>query len=672
MKKKIHFSPLTLKLLASAIFFGVAMGVINSLLSYREFKKQVENLYSTVTRQFAKTATSYIDSDRIFLWLTDGSDKFWDSTNARLNELTETAELAFIYLTVQSHDYKSRTYVFDTVNSLVLKEPYELGHVESLEKKTPEYIENLKKIIENGESRSVFSYKKDGGHVTTTIPVRDFTGQVVASLSVVKPMNEISSYKQNYIRSLLIFGLSFTLFFIAIYIFSLVKGLVIPLLLIIDETQHFAEHHGFLSENIKKIKNRDELGLLAKSVEKMSVDMKGYISDLTHATAEKERIGAELNVATKIQAEMLPRIFPPFDNHCEIELYATMNPAKEVGGDFYDFFMVDDDRFAVVVADVSGKGVGAALFMVVAKTLLKDASYRFKTPAEIFWHVNNILCENNESGLFVTAWMGILELSTGRLQFANAGHTMPLLKSENEVKFLKSKPNLMLAAMELTPYQNHEIKMNVGDRLFVYTDGVTEATNDKNELYGENRLLETMKMAKGKSPKEVLDFVRKDIDKFVDNAPQFDDITMLEMIVRSKSGEKKLLEMKLTGEEKNMEAVNAFVHAFMPSDCTSQIVNKIDLAVGEIFVNIAHYAYNPSVGEAWISASFINNVLTVIFKDNGTPFNPIAKEDPDITLSAEERDIGGLGIFLTKQFMDSVDYEYKDGLNVLTIKKLIQ
>ena len=140
----------------------------------------------------------------------------------------------------------------------------------------------------------------------------------------------------------------------------------------------------------------------------------------------------------------------------------------------------------------------------------------------------------------------------------------------------------------------------------------------------------------------------------------------------SKSGEKKLHEMKITAEDKNMEAVNAFVHSCLPSDCTSQIVNKIDLAVEEIFVNIAHYAYNPSVGEAWISASFINNVLTVIFKDNGMPFNPIAKEDPDITLSAEERDIGGLGIFLTKQFMDSVDYEYKDGLNVLTIKKLIQ
>ena len=541
MKSKIRLSVLSIKLLASAVLFGVLMFAINSFMSYKQFKRQVETLYGDVTRQFAQTAISYVDVERIYYWLTDGNDGFWDSTNQRLNELTETAELAYIYLTVISHDYKYRTYVFDTVSSQLLSEPYELGYVESLENKTPDYIENLRKTIENGETHSYFSYKKTGGHVTTSIPVRDFFGTVVAIMSVVKPMNEIQAYKENYLRSILVAALIFTFSFILLYALSLIMGVVKPLMMIIDETSHFAEHHGELSGVLKKIRNHDELGLLAKSVEKMSVDMNRYIADLTHATAEKERLGAELNVATKIQAEMLPRVFPPYENHPEIELYASMTPAKEVGGDFYDFFMIDDDHFAVAVADVSGKGVPAALFMVIAKTLLKDAACLFKTPAEIFEHVNNTLCEGNESGLFVTCWMGILELSTGKLTFANAGHTSPVLEKAGQISYIQTKPNLMLAALAGISYKNNEIMLAPGDKLFLYTDGVTEASDKNNNLYGEERLLAVLKKDEVKTlnPKELLNFVNDDVECFVDGAAQFDDITMLGMVFKSNTMEGK-------------------------------------------------------------------------------------------------------------------------------------
>ena len=673
MKRKISISSLSVKLVGSIVIFGCLMFSVNSFMSYKQFKHQVENLYGDITKQFAQTAVSYIDTDRISYWLKDGNDGFWDSANQRLNELTETAELAFIYLTVVSPDYKFRTYVFDTVSSQSLSEPYELGYTESLEKKTEDYIENLRNIIEKGIVQTYFFYKGSGGHVTTMIPVHDFTGKVVAVMSVVKPMNEIKAYKENFLRSILVAALLLTIFFVSIYALSLYFGIVNPLMLIIDETSHFAEHPGVLSGLLKKIKNRDELGLLAKSVEKMSLDMNRYIKDLTNATAERERLGAELNVATKIQAEMLPRVFPPYKNHPEIELFASMTPAKEVGGDFYDFFMVDDDHFAFTVADVSGKGVPAALFMVIAKTLLKDATFSFKTPAEIFAHVNNTLCEGNESGLFVTCWLGILEISTGKLTFANAGHTAPVISKNGEVSFLRTKPNLMLAAMEGLPYKNHEIFINPGDKIFVYTDGVTEACDSENQLYGDDRLLSVLKKEEPKSlsPKEILDFINSDIEDFVSGADQFDDITMMAMFFKKKDGETNMKELKITAEDRNMERVNDFIHSCLPSDCTPILMNKIDLAIEEIFVNIAHYAYNPKVGETWISASFTDNVLTVIFKDKGKPFNPIAKEDPDITLSAEERDIGGLGIFLTKKFMDSVDYEYKDEHNILTIRKKI-
>ena len=311
--------------------------------------------------------------------------------------------------------------------------------------------------------------------------------------------------------------------------------------------------------------------------------------------------------------------------------------------------------------------------MVIAKTLLKNAAYQFATPAEVFTHVNNILCEGNDSGLFVTCWMAFLEISTGKIHFANAGHTSPVLYKGGKVSYLKSKPNLMLAAMPGVIYADHEIQISSGDRFFLYTDGITEATNAKNELYGEERLLSLLQNTKGLSSKEVLSMVHDDLDDFVREAPQFDDITMLEMILKeTKPKDSAEKELRISADDKNMDAVNDFIHACLPNSCSPALINKIDLAVEEIFVNIAHYAYNPEVGEAWISASFVDNVLTIVFKDNGKEFNPIAKDDPDITLSAEERDIGGLGIFLTKKFMDSVDYKYKDGQNILTLRKRIE
>ena len=347
-------------------------------------------------------------------------------------------------------------------------------------------------------------------------------------------MNEIKEHRRNFLRSIIISATILTLLFIALYAFLLYMGIIRPILFVTYETSHLAEHHGELTGLLKKIRHRNEIGQLANSVEKMSRDMNKYIEDLTHATAEKERLGAELNVATQIQADMLPKVFPPYKDHNEIELFASMTPAKEVGGDFYDFYMIDDDHFAMVVGDVSGKGVPAALFMVITKTLLKDASAHSLMPSEIFERVNTTLCEGNESGLFVTCWMGILTLSTGELNFANAGHTAPIIKTKGKIEYLSTKPNLMLAAMDGIPYTNHTITMDRGDRLFIYTDGITEATNDYDELYGEERLLHVIQSMqdKNRTSRDILDIVRNDLNDFVLEAPQFDDITMLSMIYK--------------------------------------------------------------------------------------------------------------------------------------------
>ena len=294
-----------------------------------------------------------------------------------------------------------------------------------------------------------------------------------------------------------------------------------------------------MTEQIKKVGNgnleyrseiqtNDEVQLLSESFERMTLSLKDYINNLTAVTAEKERIGAELDVAKNIQASMLPCIFPAFPDREEFDIYATMTPAKEVGGDFYDFFMVDEKHLAIVMADVSGKGVPAALFMVIGKTLIKDHTQLNKNLSDVFNEVNDLLCEANSEGLFITAFEGVLDLETGDLAYVNAGHEMPFLyRAATGYTPEKIRPGFVLAGMEGMRYKSGVFHMEEGDRLFQYTDGVTEATDKDNQLYGMDRLNEALNRCADATPQETLEFIKEDIDRFVGDAPQFDDITML-------------------------------------------------------------------------------------------------------------------------------------------------
>ena len=285
------------------------------------------------------------------------------------------------------------------------------------------------------------------------------------------------------------------------------------------------------------VSTRDEVGGLADAFNHMTGSLRQYISDLTAVTAEKERIGAELGVATQIQASMLPCIFPPFPEHEEFDIYATMEPAKEVGGDFYDFFLVDDRHLGIVVADVSGKGVPAALFMVIAKTLIKNHAQNGEGPAQVLSNVNNQLCESNEAGMFVTCWIGLLDIQTGRLTYANAGHNAPLLRQSGGFQYLHMDPGFVLAGLEGIQYSETTLQLRPGDMLYLYTDGVTEATDLSEELYGEERLKRVLDESAGLSLSELLAAVKADIGRFVGQAPQFDDITMLALRFRGLEGE---------------------------------------------------------------------------------------------------------------------------------------
>ena len=280
----------------------------------------------------------------------------------------------------------------------------------------------------------------------------------------------------------------------------------------------------------KNYRTGDEIEVLAESFAKLSAKTLQYVEQVKTVTAEKERISAELNMATAIQASQLPRLFPAFPDRPEFDVYATMIPAKEVGGDFYDFFLVDEDHIALVMADVSGKGVPAALFMMVSRVLIKSRVQNGESPGEALANVNNQLCEGNEPGFFVTVWLGILEISTGKGIAANAGHEHPAICRRNgsyELSTYRHSP--AVAAMENICFREHEFELNPGDRLFVYTDGVTEATNQENELFGTARMLEALNSKADANPEETIENVMNGIHGFVADAEQFDDITMLSL-----------------------------------------------------------------------------------------------------------------------------------------------
>ena len=271
----------------------------------------------------------------------------------------------------------------------------------------------------------------------------------------------------------------------------------------------------------------DEVEVLANSFADLSHKTIEYIDQVRTVTAEKERIGTELQLAQQIQEGMLPSVFPPYPERSEFDLYATMNPAREVGGDFYDFFLVDEDHLALVMADVSGKSVPGALFMMVSKAILKNNALLGKSPAEILTAANESICSNNKMEMFVTVWIGIMEISTGRIVAANAGHEYPAIcRKGGNFELYKDRHGFVVGGMAGVRYREYELNMEPGDRLFLYTDGVPEATDANGELFGTERMIDALNRG-GSKPEEILTEVRRNVDAFVGDAEQFDDLTML-------------------------------------------------------------------------------------------------------------------------------------------------
>ncbi len=540
---------LKLKSIVIMMLFAAILSFTAILISYRIYSNAMDEHYKTNAMNIAKTAASQMDGDKIGDYITqvaaldkEDIDYLEQIQRIKDSEYYHMLHVLFdiknnnnvLYLYVETVSAKEVVYILDADeegSACELGETYppaenSLKYLDSLEKGVPAFITNTEKF---------------GWLCTAGAPILDSSGKVVALAFADVSMEEVMSDRYNFLLFICVVLIVAAATATAIIIVLIRRFVVTPINALSlaavrfvsgkeNNNMEIAKESSFTGLNIH---TGDEIQNLSEAIKTMEKNINHYIENLTLIMAEKERIGAELNVATQIQASMLPCIFPAFPERKEFDIYATMQPAKEVGGDFYDFFLIDSDHLALVIADVSGKGVPAALFMVITKTLIKNQTLTGMMPADVFTTVNTQLCENNDAGMFVTGWMGILEISTGKLTFANAGHNPPLIMKNGNYEYLKSRAGLVLAGMEGMKYRQYEITLEPGDGLYLYTDGVTEATNAENSLYGESRLLDTLNNHKDEVPQVLLQAVKEDIDAFVKDAPQFDDITMLVLIIKN-------------------------------------------------------------------------------------------------------------------------------------------
>lgn len=512
------------KILNSIVLFALVLVIATgALVCIQFYYSQVRN-YSSQAFDFARTAANIIDGDRVLGYVeTEEKDDYYYEILDFLNVTQYETDLKYYYVFVPYEN--DLVYVWDAVN---VEGACDLGQHEkymSAESKAATF----EVFRQNPPEKISIQKDKKYGHIASAYsPIFNSSGDPVAvvgvDLSIPGFRKTIAMYM------LLVVAAIFTITMIALTVFysSVEKNIIKPISMLTKSTGEMIDNLERDREVDIDIHTGDEIEELADAIKKMDGDLHDYIHELSAVTAEKERIGTELNIAKRIQEGMLPNIFPPFPERSEFDLYASMIPAKHVGGDFYDFFMVDDTHLALVIADVSGKGVPGALFMAISKVLIKTSVQAGRGPAETLKRVNNQLLEGNNTGLFVTVWLAVIDITTGKGVAANAGHMHPVLKRKGgEYELIKYRHSPAVATIEGIPFKEHEFELGPGDTLFVYTDGVTEATNTEEELFGEDRMIEALNANTDEGAAGMLPAVKEAIDVFVGDAPQFDDITML-------------------------------------------------------------------------------------------------------------------------------------------------
>lgn len=500
-----------------------ASRVLQSVGDMEPLYNEVMGRYRAMTEAERAEVDSEAYEDR-FADITERED--YKAIRTMLGYFLESSDLYDIYFAMYDRDTGALVYIADPSEEDVALP----GYWEKIE------TSELNKFLGwNGEGMlyDVSKMEKYGWICTAGVPLKneagETTGFILSDITLSGLLRKLSTFSLQYFIAMVVLVLLFGW----IMVRRTRKMMVEPINAIADAAQNYVQdkYDGvqtagrFAGLNIS---TGDEIENLANSMTEMEKDIAAYEDNLTRVTAEKQRIGTELALATRIQADMLPNIFPAFPERSDFSIYASMTPAKEVGGDFYDFFFVEHDCLAMVIADVSGKGIPAAMFMMMAKSMIQTQAASGRSPGEVLENVNRLICQNNREEMFVTVWFATLDLKTGLLTAANAGHEYPVLKQpDGGFELFKDKHGLAIGAMDGMKYKEYQVQMNPGAKLFVYTDGVAEATDAHNELFGMTRTVDALNQAADKSPEEILQAVNSAVESFVGDAEQFDDLTMM-------------------------------------------------------------------------------------------------------------------------------------------------
>ena len=696
-KKRNRVVSLRFKTVAVIFFAALVLTVIAVTISYRSYSKTMDDHYKTLASNLAKTAATQLDTDALLRYYDEvkkigvyDEDKYWEDEEYKaeydakadaikddayyemldmLFDIKDSNDILYIYVQKLDEGNKTCTYLFDADRA---EDRCQLGTTHAVSASTnetsnPEY--GVPAFISN---------ETYGWLCTAVEPVMNKDGTPVALVGVDISMDDIMQDRTYFLYNIIIIMAIAAIAIIVLIWIAVNSSLVKNINELSKATRFFVErrnkseqHESVISK--LNIHSGDEVETLFNSIKTMEHDINDYIENLTAVTAEKERIGAELELATRIQADMLPNIFPAFPEREDFDIYASMTPAKEVGGDFYDFFLIDDTHLAMVMADVSGKGVPAALFMMMSKILIQNEAMSGKSPAETLTAVNDQICANNREEMFVTVWLGIINLKSGLLTASNAGHEKPIVKhADGSFETFSDKHGFVIGGMSGMKYKDYEIQLEKGSKLFVYTDGVAEATSADDELFGIERTVEALNSAMNEEPKAIIEKVKENVDLFVGEAPQFDDLTMLCFELIGSDENSNCDEITIDATLENVPLATEFVSEKADTlPFSTKDKYQIDVAVDEIVSNVARYAYEGKEGKVTIRTETDDQSLTITVIDSGIPYNPLEKEDPDVTLSADERGVGGYGIFIVKKVMDEVTYEYRDGKNILTMKENI-
>ena len=520
------------KSISGLVVLMIVFSVIVSMIGFDGFTKALMEQYYDGAVHTADAAVMEIDGSRMDEYLASGgTTEEYKQVLEKLEGLCNSSGSTFVYVIQPDKTYDNITFLFSAINENSSYTHFEFGYVRPTT--NDEYKEKYRRLYEEDSDQELVirdkGYIETDPHITALVPIRDKDGKTTAILCVQRQMDILVNVRNTYLDRVFFAMIILLVLVIVGQSIYLHRVILRPVKQIVKEASRFASDNTANEKKLEDtIKTHDEISVLASSIDQMEERIMRYVDDLTKVTAEKERINTELSLAARIQADMLPNTFPAFPDRAEFDIYAAMDPAKEVGGDFYDFFLVDDDHLCIVMADVSGKGVPAALFMMSSKIILANNAMSGKTPAQIFTDTNAAICANNREEMFVTAWLGILELSTGKLTAANAGHEYPvLMQPDGKFELYNDKHGFVIGGMSGMKYKEYEMQLMPGSKLFLYTDGVPEATDKSQEQFGTDRMVAALNEQCSAAPEEILKNVRRSVNDFVMDAEQFDDLTML-------------------------------------------------------------------------------------------------------------------------------------------------